>query len=399
MVSHSTEARSTAELKLATMWDTSEAQSTAKLSARAANTSVDGHGPCSLQSCKGVLPFPTCQFSCNRQPKELKVLCRKLGLSQTGTKQAFSQDHDAWQRVLPGTRRSHKGPQNHHAQDTGSRKGKRGPAKRSAKQSGTAAGWQITHAGTVSLQARTTLTLYPYQPPLAVAVTTGHGGGPLGVLQSPGLPSPSADARCPSPASGDTSPTVMATDPSSVVCMLTLGDGTVLAFMLADIGDPTAMGFSKDILRLNSMWDNTSPHWTGQSTLTIKGCPIVIKYWPKVYRYAHNRQWKGIKHNWTCWKYIVECYHQGTPDEFWHGFSENGRLMSYTRILVLLCEARKKEDQEAVWKVAEEFGKSFDMQCTYRKGSNIHVLTQPRAITKWLHRLSDGHGRDEGGSI
>ncbi|KAI6146297.1 hypothetical protein BKA82DRAFT_26056 [Pisolithus tinctorius] len=116
MVSHPTKAQSAAELKLATMWDTSEAQSTAKLSARAANTSVDGHGPCSLQSCEGVLLFPTHQFSCNRQPevehininvmtaKELKALCRKLGLSQTGTKQvllerleAFSQDHNAWQ--------------------------------------------------------------------------------------------------------------------------------------------------------------------------------------------------------------------------------------------------------------------------------------------------------------
>ncbi|KAI6146296.1 hypothetical protein BKA82DRAFT_15455 [Pisolithus tinctorius] len=173
----------------------------------------------------------------------------------------------------------------------------------------------------------------------------------------------------------------MATDPSSVVCTLTLGDGTVLTFTLADIGDPTAVGFSKDIPRLNSMWDDTSPHWTGQSTLTIKGHPIVIKYWPKVY-------W--IKHNWSCWK--AKCYHQGTPDEFWHRFSENGRPMSYTRIL-------KKEDQEAVWKVAEEFSESFDTQCMYRKGSNMHVLTQPRAIAKWLHRLSDGHGRDEGSSI
>ncbi|KAI5982396.1 hypothetical protein F5J12DRAFT_876598 [Pisolithus orientalis] len=447
MVSRSTEARSAAELELATMWDTSEAQSTAELSARAANTSVDGHGPCSLQSCKGVLPFPTRQFSCNRQPevehininvmtaKELKVLCRKLGLSQTGTKQvllerleAFSQDHDAWQRVLPGARRSHKGPQNHHAQDTGSGKGKRGPAKRSAKRRALLLGGSSSDAAVPSATerskdtqtqaekaavldwARTTLTLYPYQPPPAVAVTTGHGGGPLGApsgmslarapaSQSPGLPSPSADARCPSLASGDTSPTVMATDPSSVVRMLTLGDGTVLAFTLADIGDPTAVGFSKDIPRLNSMWDDTSPHWTGQSTLTIKGRPIAIKYWPEVYRYAHNRQWKGIKHNWTCWKYIVECYCQGTPDEFWRRFSENGRPMSYTRILVLLHEARKKEDQEAVWKAAEEFGESFDTQCTYRKGSNIHVLTQPRAIAKRLHRLSDGHGRDEGGSI
>ncbi|KIO00203.1 hypothetical protein M404DRAFT_153322 [Pisolithus tinctorius Marx 270] len=191
----------------------------------------------------------------------------------------------------------------------------------------------------------------------------------------------------------------MATNPSSVVRTLTLGDGTVLAFTLADIGDPTAVGFSKDIPRLNSMWDDTSPHWTGQSTLTIKGRPIAIKYWPEVYRYAHNRQWKGIKHNWTCWKASIQCYRQGTPDEFWCRFSENGRPMSYTRILVLLCEARKKEDQEAVWKVAEEFGESFDTQCAYRKGSNMHVLTQPRAIAKRLHRLSDGHGRDEGHSI
>ncbi|KAF8835019.1 hypothetical protein BDN67DRAFT_913749 [Paxillus ammoniavirescens] len=76
------------------------------------------------------------------------------------------------------------------------------------------------------------------------------------------------------------------------------------------------------------MWDDSSPDWQGHSVLSIKGHPITIKYWPDVYHYAHNQQWQGTKcyntkHKWGCWRSIVQCYHQGTPEEFWHEFSEN----------------------------------------------------------------------------
>ncbi|KAF9236255.1 hypothetical protein BU15DRAFT_50266 [Melanogaster broomeanus] len=144
------------------------------------------------------------------------------------------------------------------------------------------------------------------------------------------------------------------------------------------------------------MWDDSSPSWMGDSVLSIKGHPIALKYWPEVYRYAHNRQWQGTKHKWGCWKVSVHCYRQGSPEEFWGEFSEDGKRMSYTRIVARLRETRMNEAREVVQKAGEDLGESFDKHCTYRKGGDVHVLERPSAIVKWLQALGETGSRNGG---
>lgn len=85
-------------------------------------------------------------------------------------------------------------------------------------------------------------------------------------------------------------------------CYLKLGDGTEVSFSVSSVPDPVAVTFTQDIPRLNAMWDDTSPHWGGESVLTIKGHPIPIVYWPDVYRYGKFGQWQGTKSCWTDWR-------------------------------------------------------------------------------------------------
>ncbi|KAG2054585.1 hypothetical protein BDR06DRAFT_849620, partial [Suillus hirtellus] len=49
------------------------------------------------------------------------------------------------------------------------------------------------------------------------------------------------------------------------------------------------------------MWDDDMVHWSNKSIITIRGHPIAVKYWPLLYHYGHNQQWKGTKSKWTDW--------------------------------------------------------------------------------------------------
>ncbi|KAN0073672.1 hypothetical protein V8E55_012149 [Tylopilus felleus] len=44
------------------------------------------------------------------------------------------------------------------------------------------------------------------------------------------------------------------------------------------------------------------------------------------------KQWQGTKNNWCKWKDVIEHYRQGTPEQFWKKFSQNGKRMSFTAI-------------------------------------------------------------------
>ncbi|KAN0088623.1 hypothetical protein V8E55_005680 [Tylopilus felleus] len=165
---------------------------------------------------------------------------------------------------------------------------------------------------------------------------------------------------------------------------LTLGDGTVLTFTTDDIPDPPAASSEfLDIVKLNAQWDNTSPDWQGTAFLCIKDRPIAVKYWPTVYCHTKDpqkcKQWQGTKNNWCKWKDVIERYRQGTPEQFWEKFSQNGKRMSFTAINRHLQEARVK------------LGASFDSVCSYRKGGEVHVLRRPLAIVKRLELLGAEH--------
>jgi hypothetical protein len=76
-----------------------------------------------------------------------------------------------------------------------------------------------------------------------------------------------------------------------------LGNGTTIRFSEADTPDPPAVSFAHDIPRLNGMWDDKTPHWSGSSALVIQGQPIAIEYWCEIYSYRKEKknQWKGTK--------------------------------------------------------------------------------------------------------
>jgi hypothetical protein len=85
-------------------------------------------------------------------------------------------------------------------------------------------------------------------------------------------------------------------------CLLVLGNGMALQILGDDILNPPAVSFADDIPRLNSMWDDTTPHWCGKSPLVVGGHPIPVLYWPELYKYGKKDQWKGTKGKWFEWK-------------------------------------------------------------------------------------------------
>jgi hypothetical protein len=85
---------------------------------------------------------------------------------------------------------------------------------------------------------------------------------------------------------------------------LILGNRHVVRFTVESIPDPPFVSFANNLPRLNSMWDDTTPHWCGMSPLVIGGHPIAVVYWPDVYKYGKKDQWKGTKAKWFEWKVL-----------------------------------------------------------------------------------------------
>ncbi|KAN0085980.1 hypothetical protein V8E55_007114 [Tylopilus felleus] len=372
------------------------------------------------------LPFPgdpdcagslRTQYICieNLKHAELKELCRKFHLPLGGNKQVLQQrlqdlsgDRDAWDSLLPGTTRPHKGSR---GSGTGSsvlavEKTKKTRMKRSAKRrelllsKDTPTGTQTagmspsverskdTHTqaekDAVIPWAQSVVTRHPYHPPLPplpqlLAPQTQPMASPssasvpprpsrssltqhdimrshptvLPVAVLPSLP-PQSMVSAPPPVQASRAVPHHAVPPSliqgtstpwaqtrSVVqasnlsyCTqlksLTLGDGTVLTFTTDDIPDPPL---------------------PRTAFLCIKDRPIAVKYWPTVYCHTKDpqkcKQWQGTKNNWCKWKDVIERYRQGTPEQFWEKFSQNGKRMSFTVIDRHLRLIRKEENDRA----------------------------------------------------
>ncbi|KAG1901177.1 uncharacterized protein F5891DRAFT_950945, partial [Suillus fuscotomentosus] len=170
--------------------------------------------------------------------------------------------------------------------------------------------------------------------------------------------------------------------------MLKLGDGTMLQLDDSDIPDPPAISFSNDISSLNSMWDDHTEHWQGASFIVIQGHPIAIEHWPVLYRYGRDQQWKGTKNKWTDWRDIIQCYRQGSPEEFWAKFSIDGEHMTFTTIIQKLRDVRKETHSHIMQQAYEEFGATFNAHFTYRRGGKEYVMTKPSAIAKRYTELT-----------
>jgi hypothetical protein len=186
---------------------------------------------------------------------------------------------------------------------------------------------------------------------------------------------------------------------------LTLGNGVVLQFTEEDIPTPPAISFAENLTLLNQMWDDTPPHWQGHSALIIRGIPIPIVYWRKIYSRLHG-EWKGLKSNWSLWKaslspcaqfipdshylsqMIVARWRQGSEADFWKVFSDdNGNRMTYTAIVKALKSDRVKSDEDTAAIAKREYGSEFGEVFVYRKNGAVHVKTKPSDIAKQYRKL------------
>jgi hypothetical protein len=178
-------------------------------------------------------------------------------------------------------------------------------------------------------------------------------------------------------------------------------------YFAADVPDPPALSFVRDLERLYRVWDDNYPQWDNSSPLHIRGNSIALVYWPKVYRYQGTRQWTGIKQRWFEWKVrtdflplfttltafaksLVTEYRALGSEEFWAKYSSDGKPLPITNILKQVKEARLQEDRRVVELAKVQYGDDFQNIFVYRKaGSSVpHVLLQPYAIANRYRKLN-----------
>jgi hypothetical protein len=70
-----------------------------------------------------------------------------------------------------------------------------------------------------------------------------------------------------------------------------------LYFTALDISDPPHLKYHEDLEGLVMDWDD-SAH------LIIKGVPIALKYWSKVFPRARKEAWEVLKNNWSNWRVL-----------------------------------------------------------------------------------------------
>jgi hypothetical protein len=70
-----------------------------------------------------------------------------------------------------------------------------------------------------------------------------------------------------------------------------------LYFTALDISDPPHLKYPEDLEGLVVDWDD-SAH------LIVKGVPIALKYWSKVFPRARKEAWEVLKNNWSNWRVL-----------------------------------------------------------------------------------------------
>ncbi|KAF7341066.1 hypothetical protein MSAN_02092700 [Mycena sanguinolenta] len=228
-----------------------------------------------------------------------------------------------------------------------------------------------------------------FNPPGAMAWSPPSISNNLHIMGSsthPTAPSHSVNATVPTAPScnSNASPTIASKASRSIH----LGDGTIV--IINDVSRITvpAMSFAENIERLNQMWDDTSMYWKNNSVITIDNRAIALVYWPQIFK--KTGLWSAHKSNWTEWKFLVERYRQGTPDEFWSTFrSDGGGRMSYTAICAALRKERKGGDEELAAKARQEYGDEFKVKFSYRdsKTDTQKVMSKASSIAKEYKRL------------
>ena len=88
---------------------------------------------------------------------------------------------------------------------------------------------------------------------------------------------------------------------------ITLGSGKRLEYTEADFLEPPSLnGLVSAPEELYSIWDDTTPEWSGQSPLTIRLTVIAVKYWEEFYRNFTDRgSWYSFKQNWYTYRVSI----------------------------------------------------------------------------------------------
>ncbi|KAG2354914.1 hypothetical protein BDR07DRAFT_1493930 [Suillus spraguei] len=273
----------------------------------------------------------------NTSPSKLNhfflMMLTLFDLHQTGNKviliewlEVFSRDPDSWDRLRPGAHTSHKGPQL-----VGAATATTVTDQSKDMRTSTEVAALLPWAEMIGMK-------YPYQtmagaePSHLLLATSINAPSPVYIdelqdtiiqnvssriisLVQDTLHEPSA-VWCPPVlgAEGFTHPgaetiAVESSAPSASLSLaigkprlLHLGDGTILQVDSNKIPDPPAISFAHNIACLNSMWDDDTEHWKGLSVIVIHSHPITVKYWPVLYRYGKDKQWKGMKKKWSDWQ-------------------------------------------------------------------------------------------------
>ena len=84
---------------------------------------------------------------------------------------------------------------------------------------------------------------------------------------------------------------------------------------------------------------------------------------------------------------MVERFRRGTPEEFWHDFSDKGRYLSFTAIAARLTAERVEENGALAKRARLEYGDNFDSTFSYRKGSTHIVMKDPTRIANRYRQL------------
>ena len=91
----------------------------------------------------------------------------------------------------------------------------------------------------------------------------------------------------------------------------------------------------------------------------------------------------------------MQCWQQGTPDEFWAEFSENGKRLGYKAILLHLTAQHIAEDDRLVQLAKEEFGTKFLEVFSYVKNGKEVVKVKHADIARQYRRIKGIEGDDE----
>ncbi|KAF8194612.1 hypothetical protein BJ912DRAFT_1087128 [Pholiota molesta] len=176
-----------------------------------------------------------------------------------------------------------------------------------------------------------------------------------------------------------------------------------LTFTENDVPKPPAVSYAQNFDYVNEIWDDDpiTGFWQGRSDLYIKGYPIAMVYWKKIYTSKLRdswmpHQWQSLKSKlFNCAVLVQELRKFDDRQEFWNKHKNpDGTRKSYTKILLQLSKERAAQNALFVQAARDEFGADFDSVFGYRGSQGWVPKTRIPDIAK-QYCIMKGHKRIE----